>query len=103
VKKTLTLSISLVLFVSVLSPHAFASVKPGTKCSAQGQTKNWQGKKYVCIKSGKKLVWNKGVTFAKPAATPTPIPTPTPKTESITYSPPSEPGANIQKCEIKDI
>lgn len=69
-KKTLALTISLFLFGLPLSPHALASVKPGTKCPAQGQTKNWQNKKYTCIKSGKKLVWNKGVTFAKQAVTP---------------------------------
>jgi M6 family metalloprotease-like protein len=33
------------------------------------------GKKYTCIKSGKKLVWNKGVAIPKPTATPTPTPT----------------------------
>ena len=71
-KKVLTLAISLALLGSVLSPHAFASVKPGSKCSIQGQTKNWQGKKFTCIKSGKRLVWNKGAIFAKPAVTPAP-------------------------------
>jgi hypothetical protein len=60
-KKALTLAVSLILFGSVLNPHAFASVKPGSKCPAQGQTKNWQGKKYTCVKSGKKLTWDKGV------------------------------------------
>jgi hypothetical protein len=80
VKKTLTLSISLVLFLSVFSPHALASVKSGTKCPAQGQTKNWQGKKYTCTKSGKKLVWNKGVPLTKPAADPVISPTLSPST-----------------------
>jgi hypothetical protein len=73
-KKALVLSISLVLFGSALSPQAFASVKPGNKCSAQGLTKNWQGKKYTCIKSGKKLIWNLGVTISKSASQPSPPP-----------------------------
>ncbi len=60
-KKALTLAVSLILFGSVLTPHAFASVKSGSKCPTQGQTKNWQGKKYTCVKSGKKLTWDKGV------------------------------------------
>jgi len=60
-----------------------AAVTPGTKCSKAGATSTYNGKKYTCIKSGKKLVWNKGVTVAKPApvntpsASPTPTPTPT--------------------------
>jgi hypothetical protein len=69
-KKTLVLALSLVLFGSVLSPHALASVKPGSKCSLKGLTKNWQGKKYTCIKSGKKLLWNKGVKVSTPASQP---------------------------------
>jgi hypothetical protein len=76
-KKTLTLAISLALLGAVLSPNAFASVKPKSKCFLQGQIKNFQGKKYTCIKSGKKLVWNKGVIIAKP--NPQPVITPTPK------------------------
>lgn len=77
-KKTLTLAISLVLLGSVLSPNAFASVKPGSKCSFQGQTKNFQGKKYTCIKSGKKFIWGKGFSIAKNAPSPTPTQTPVP-------------------------
>ena len=38
----------------------------------------YQNKTFTCIKSVKKLVWNKGVVIAKPIPTPTPTPTPTP-------------------------
>ena len=71
-----------------------AAVTPGTKCSKAGATSAFNGKKYTCVKSGKKLVWNKGVAIAKPApvATPTPSPsvTPTPTatpTPSVTATP----------------
>lgn len=116
-KKTLTLAISLVLLGSVLSPNAFASVKPGSKCSLQGQTKNFQGKKYTCIKSGKKLLWNKGVSVSRPTPrptfSPTPSPTPTladPKpvettpapVQSIIYTPPTQVSSEIEKCQIKE-
>ena len=75
----------------MFTPLATAAVKPGTKCAKQGQTSTSAGIKYTCVKSGNKLVWNKGVSVkaaAKPELnpvfkpvepTPTPTPTPTPQ------------------------
>lgn len=40
---------------------AAAAVKPGTTCKKLGQISKSAGIKYTCIKSGKKLLWNKGV------------------------------------------
>jgi hypothetical protein len=55
-----------------------------------GKTSTSSGIKYTCVKSGKKLVWNKGVAVKKvtptPLATPTATPTPTP-TPSPTATP----------------
>jgi hypothetical protein len=64
---------------------AIAAPKAGAKCAKAGVTANSGGKKFTCVKSGKSLVWNKGV-IVKPAvkptpsatATPTPSPSPTP-------------------------
>ena len=42
-----------------------ALTKAGAKCSKAGATSTYAGKKYTCIKSGKSLVWNKGVTVKK--------------------------------------
>ena len=53
----LAVALSLTLVVSV----AQAAVKAGSACSKLGSTSTVSGKKYTCIKSGKKLVWNKGV------------------------------------------
>jgi hypothetical protein len=39
---------------------ASAAVKAGQSCSKAGATSTSKGIKYTCIKSGKKLVWNKG-------------------------------------------
>lgn len=36
----------------------------GTKCSKLGASKTVSGKKYICIKSGKNLIWNKGAAIA---------------------------------------
>ena len=47
---------------------AHAVVKAGSKCSKVGATATASGKKFTCIKSGGKLVWNKGVAIKKVAA-----------------------------------
>jgi hypothetical protein len=57
-----------------------ANAKAGAKCSKVGTTQSHSGKKFTCIKSGSKLVWNKGVVLTKnptPKISPTPTPTPT--------------------------
>jgi len=57
----------LIVFLSILtlfltSPiiSANASVKAGSACKKAGITSTVSSKTYTCIKSGKKLVWNKG-------------------------------------------
>ena len=84
-KFTLTFVASVLLLSFVTSP-SHAAVKPGTKCVKLGQTSTSAGIKYTCVKSGKNLMWNKGVAVKKvapvptptPSATATPTPTPTP-------------------------
>ena len=61
-----------------------AVTKAGTKCDKAGVTVTSSGKKFTCVKSGKKLVWNKGVVIKSAAApvpseTPSPSASPTPK------------------------
>ena len=65
---------------------AIAAVKAGATCNKVGITSISSGKKFTCIKSGKKLIWDKGVAIKKPTVVipestnvePTPTPTPTP-------------------------
>ena len=68
-KRLLTLLAVTLVLVS-LETTATAAVKPGTTCKKVGQTSTTAGIKYTCVKSGKKLVWNKGVAAKKPAPTP---------------------------------
>ena len=70
--------LALVLSFTLLVSGAQAAVKAGATCSKLGSTSTVSGKKYTCIKSGKKLVWNKGVVVVKPTTVPTPAPTATP-------------------------
>jgi len=80
----------LVVFVALVItslPSISASPpKAGSTCVKQGLTKSYQGKKFTCVKSGKKLVWNKGAVAKQSASAPTSsktsAPTPSPSTAS---------------------
>ncbi len=87
------LFLAFVLAISLIAAPSFAAVKAGAKCTKAGATSTTDGKKYTCVKSGNKLVWNKGVSVkaaAKPnlnpvfkPVEPTPVATPTPTTVPI--------------------
>ena len=77
------LGLAIVLILTLATPLHAAVPKAGAKCSKAGSTAMASGKKFTCVKSGTKLVWNKGVAIKKPAPVVTPIPTPTPMPEPI--------------------
>ena len=56
--------ITVTLVMSAL-PNSFAAVTPGSKCSKSGDKQDYKEKTYTCIKSGNKLIWDKGVKFDK--------------------------------------
>ena len=57
-------SVLLILSLSLFLPHlpVNAAVKAGGVCNKAGQKSISGSKTYTCIKSGKKLVWDKGVS-----------------------------------------
>ena len=75
------------VFLSVISMPSQAATVTGTKCTKVGTTKTVSKVKYVCAKSGTKLIWKKVTTIK---ATPTPkasvSATPTPS-QSATVKP----------------
>jgi len=73
------LALAIVVLLSLSSPVYAASPKAGSKCTKAGQTSTSAGIKYTCVKSGKKLVWNKGVALKK--AEPAPVPSAETKAE----------------------
>lgn len=85
-KYRLLAATSILISLSLLAPQeSIAAAKAGTKCLKVGQTATVANKKFTCIKSGKNLVWNKGVLVPikatpvqSPSATPKPTSTPTP-------------------------
>ncbi len=83
----LTLVLSLSLSIAATTSVAEAAVKAGSSCSKAGVKSVSAGKTYTCVKSGKKLVWNKGVAIpvgktapsASASAAPVVSASPTPK------------------------
>ena len=79
---------ALAVVALILVPlNAVAAVKAGDVCKKVGSTATANGKKYTCVKSGKKLVWDKGVVVAKPATTTTPTASPRPSASSSPAQP----------------
>lgn len=125
-KKFAKLAAAAILLNLVHPYSAVSAVKAGATCSKVGSNAIQAGRKFTCVKSGKKLIWNKGVSLPKPVPTPTPstssapanteqttvAPTPTPsptptqeqetKPASQQYSSPTEPSSSIEICKIKE-
>ena len=87
-----------IILLTFIPAYSANSIKSGAVCNKLGTTKNFQGKKYTCIKSGKKLIWSKGVALAKPSASPavSPLPTSSPAATatlipSVTSTPSASP------------
>ena len=60
---------------SSLSVVNAATPKAGSTCQKLGTTQNYKGKLFTCVKSGKKKIWDKGVTIlAAPRSTPSATP-----------------------------
>jgi hypothetical protein len=72
---------SLTIFAVSAGPVT-AAVKAGTNCKTAGLTSIASGKTFTCIKSGKKLVWNKGI-----AVKPLPSPSQKPMEKTNLYEP----------------
>ena len=97
----------LISLAVVLIPVAAVSaqnITPGSTCKVLNQKIVYQNKTFTCIKSGKKLVWNKGVTVVKPTpiTTPTPTPTPTP-VATPTSTPTATPTPTVKDLTFSNI
>ena len=79
------------LVVSVLAmPSSSGAIKAGTSCKKAGLQTVDSGRRYTCVKQGKKFVWNKGVVVkAAPVAKPSPSATPTPTPSATPIPTPS--------------
>ena len=106
-RKGVVASLIVALGGTFLLNPASAAVKAGTTCTKLNQKINSGGYSYTCIKSGRKLVWNKSVAITQiqiptPTLTPTPTPTPTPTatpTATPTVTPTATPSPIILTWE----
>jgi M6 family metalloprotease-like protein len=102
-KRLIAFSAILSLSISLPLIPASAVAKAGGACSKAGTTSIASGKKFTCIKSGKKLVWNRGVVAApKPSMTPTPSSNTSKQLTPTTTLSDAGLFSNLDKCKIID-
>lgn len=90
-KKLSALSVIAIAATTLNAIPANSASIAGTTCPKVNATKTVSNIKYTCTKSGKKLLWNKGVRVATPSI---PAPTKSPKPEpspTPTFVPPTAP------------
>lgn len=71
-KRMLSVLVAVALCVASFPEASAATAKAGASCPKLKATSVVKGKKFTCIKSGKKLVWDKGVVVKASAAKPSP-------------------------------
>jgi hypothetical protein len=78
IKGSVATGILLALIVALIPTNAVSAqaINAGTACKVLNQKVNYQNTTYSCIKSGKKLLWDKGVPVAATTVIPTPMVTP---------------------------
>jgi hypothetical protein len=76
-KRAFASLLAIAICFAPLSQASAATAKAGASCSKLKATSIVKGKKFTCIKSGKKLVWNKGVLVKAAVTKPKPTSTPT--------------------------
>ena len=90
--KRLIVGVSVALVLTSLPTYSATPPKAGATCSKLGSSTTYQGKKFTCIKSGKKLIWNKGIAVKSSSSQPSPSPSPS---QTVNSSP-------LSVCEIKE-
>ena len=84
IKGSLARGVLIALGIALLpiTAEAAQNVAPSTACKVLNQKVVSQDKTYTCIKSGKKLMWNKGIAVVKPTQVSTQASTTTSTTAS---------------------
>lgn len=100
------LAIFLTILAVITPTFSFGAPKSGAICPMVGKTEDFGSKRYTCVKSGKKLVWNKGVSIAKQNAVqndPKPELTQNNSKENSVIYPVTarETYANLDNCKVK--
>jgi hypothetical protein len=99
------LTVILILQLLVLVPTAAISaqkITSGTSCKVLNQKTVYLKKAYVCLKSGKKLVWSKGTSIPKPVPSETKFISPPTPTQSQNPTPAATPTATPTETFTRD-
>ena len=99
-KRLIALLVITPLLLSSQISVSNAAAKAGAKCAKVGSKSVVGSKTFTCIKSGKNLVWDKGLPVKAVSPTSGPLPQP-----STTSTPSATPSANsdFSKCSIENI
>ena len=109
IKGSLATGVLIALGIALIpiTPAAAENVIPSSACKVWNQKVVSQDKTYTCVKSGKKLIWNKGVVV-KPALTstsadaPAVTPTNTPSTTSALETESTGPTCSRNKNALRN-
>ena len=82
---------------------SFAAVKAGASCTKAGATSVVSNRKFTCIKSGKKLVWDKGVVVKKAPVQVPEIPKIEPSPQPTLVLPNSSPTIPAETSKVIDL
>ena len=82
--------VALIIPMVLVASSSYAAVKAGSPCAKFKSMSTSGGKLYTCVKSGKKLVWNKGEVISKPLSYDS-APAPTEKNPAPSPSPSASP------------
>jgi len=101
------IAVAVVLLLSPVVVNASAAPKAGAKCTKAGSTATAGGMKFTCIKSGTKLVWNKGVAIKAAAPKPSVTPESKPEVKNLLASDsrisPTSALTSIDICKTEDM
>lgn len=76
----LVTTLTIVALITPQQTIAATKAKAGARCAKASSTQVVGAKKFTCIKSGPRLIWNKGVSLPRPTvATPSPAPSASPE------------------------
>jgi hypothetical protein len=101
------IAVAVVLLLALTTPLQAATPKAGTKCTKAGSTATAGGMKFTCIKSGTKLVWNKGVAIKVAAPKPSVTPESKPEVKNLLATDsrisPTSALTSIDICKTEDM
>ena len=101
IKGSLARGVLLALGIALIPVTAGAAenVTPSSACKVWKQKVVYEDKTYTCMKSGKKLIWNKGVVVVKPITNSTTISTQVVTSTSTVTATPTQTAAPALETE----